>query len=359
MSSNDEQMQNGRPSALSARAQSVMRSVVQQYMETGSTVSSRFISKLPDFQLSSASIRSVMLDLEEAGLLYAPHTSAGRLPTEAGLRLFVEGLLEQNNLSDDDRADIEVQCQVAGRSLEGVLADASGVLSGLSSCVGLVVAPTAEEPLRHIEFVPLSPGRALVVLVFEGGQVENRLLDLPLGVGSDVLVRAGNFLSARLAGKTLTEAGEAIAHEINSNRAEIDRLTASIVEAGLATRGSDSKDGVLIVRGQSNLLKDVRQLEELHKVQTLFQALETKETMLKLLESTDTAEGVQIFIGEQTELFGLSGCSMILAPYQNQFKQVVGAVGVIGPMHMNYGRIIPMVDYTAQIVSRALGNPTS
>ena len=240
-----------------------------------------------------------------------------------------------------------------------MLADASGVLSGLSSCVGLVVAPTAEEPLRHIEFVPLSPGRALVVLVFEGGQVENRLLDLPLGVGSDVLVRAGNFLSARLSGKTLTQAGEAIAHEIHSNRAEIDRLTASIVEAGLATRGSDSKDGVLIVRGQSNLLKDVRQLEELHKVQTLFQALETKETMLKLLESTDTAEGVQIFIGEQTELFGLSGCSMILAPYQNKSKQVVGAVGVIGPMHMNYGRIIPMVDYTAQIVSRALGNPTT
>lgn len=356
MSHNDLNAATSSLLSLSERAQSVMRSVVAQYMETGSTVSSRFISKLPGFELSSASIRSVMLDLEEAGLLYAPHTSAGRMPTEAGLRLFVEGLLEQNNLSDDDRSDIEVQCQVAGRSVDAVLADASGVLSGLSSCVGLVVAPTVEEPIRHIEFVPLSPGRALVVLVFEGGHVENRLLELPLGVGSDALIRAGNFLSARLAGKTLDQARSSISAEVNSNRAEIDRLTASIVEAGLATPGKDAKDGVLIVRGQSNLLKDVRQLEELHKVQTLFQALETKETMLKLLESTDTAEGVQIFIGEQTELFGLSGCSMILAPYQNQSNQVVGAVGVIGPMHMNYGRIIPMVDYTAQIVSRALGN---
>jgi heat-inducible transcriptional repressor len=195
--------------------------------------------------------------------------------------------------------------------------------------------------------------------VFEGGHVENRLLELPVGVGSDALIRAGNFLSARLAGKTLDQARASISAEVNSNRAEIDRLTASIVEAGLATQGKDVKDGVLIVRGQSNLLKDVRQLEELHKVQTLFQALETKETMLKLLESTDTAEGIQIFIGEQTELFGLSGCSMILAPYQNQSNQVVGAVGVIGPMHMNYGRIIPMVDYTAQIVSRALGNASA
>lgn len=341
---------------MNQRSREIMRLIVESYTETGSAVGSRTLSRRLDLPLSPATIRNVMADLEDLGLLYSPHTSAGRLPTEAGLRMFVDGLLEIGNLTEDERAHIESQCAAAGRSPQKVLEEASDMLSGLSSCAGLVMAPTQEEALRHIEFVSLGPGRALVVLVSESGMVENRVIDIPIGMPSSKMVEASNFLSSKLVGRTLREAHREIDTEIAEHRAALDELTQRVVEAGLATWSKDDKDGgVLIVRGQANLLNDVTALADLEKIRGLFEALETKESLLRLLELTDGAEGVQIFIGAENELFALSGCSMIIAPYQNHQEQIVGAIGVIGPTRMNYARIIPMVDYTAKLVGRLLG----
>jgi heat-inducible transcriptional repressor len=338
---------------LNKRAREVLRLIVDAYVETGEPVGSRAISRKLGMNLSPATIRNVMADLEEFGLLHAPHTSAGRLPTEAGLRLFVHGLLQVGHLSDDERETINGRASAAGRSLQEVLGEATAVLSGLSGCTGLVVAPKTDKPLRHLEFVALGPGRTLIVMVTEDGAVENRVIETPLGIPAASLVMASNYLSARLIGRTIDEGRAAILAEIESARSQLDALTASLVEAGLAIRsiGTDQ----LIVRGQGNLLEDIGNRADVARIRVLFEALETKDTMLKLLEAANRAEGVQIFIGSENEMFAHAGCSMIITPYMNSREQVVGAIGVIGPTRLNYARIIPMVDYTAKVISRLLG----
>ena len=351
-------MPEGQPRAgladLNERSREILRHIVDAYMETGEPVGSRTISRRLAMSLSPATIRNVMADLEEAGLLYAPHTSAGRLPTERGLSLFVSGLLELGGLSKEEREKIDGKCAAAGRSLADVLEDATTMLSGLSHCAGLVVAPKTERRLKHIEFVHLGPGRALVVMVTEDGLVENRIIDVPMGLPPSSLIEATNYMSARLVGRTLGEARVGVLAELEQHRAELDALTSKVVEAGLATWAGEKKGGALIVRGQANLLDEVTALSDLERIRALFAALETKEAMVRLLEAADLAQGVQIFIGAQNELFGLAGCSVIIAPYRNSREQIVGAVGVIGPTRINYARIIPMVDYTAQVIGRIL-----
>jgi heat-inducible transcriptional repressor len=341
---------------LSERSREVFRQIVEAYVETGEPVGSRTLSRRLPAALSPATIRNVMADLEDGGLLYAPHTSAGRLPTEAGMRLFVNGLLEVGALADKEREQIDGECRAAGRSVEQVLEQAISTLSGLSRCAGMVLAPKTQRPLKHIEFVPLAPGRALVVLVSGDGLVENRVMELPADVPQSALIEASNFLNARLAGRTLEEARERILNELESQRSQLDLLTKKVVEAGLATwTGSNQRDGQFIVRGQSHLLDDVTALDDLERIRTLFEALETKETMLRLLDLAHSAEGVQIFIGADSALFSQSGCSVIVAPYHNAEEQIVGAIGVIGPTRINYARIIPLVDYTAKMVGRIIG----
>jgi heat-inducible transcriptional repressor len=338
---------------LNKRAREILRLIVDAYVETGEPVGSRAISRRLGMNLSAATIRNVMADLEEVGLLRAPHTSAGRLPTEAGLRLFVHGLLQVGHLSDNEREQISGRASAAGRSLPEILGEATSVLSGLSGCTGLVVAPKTDRPLKHLEFVSLGPGRTLIVMVTDDGAVENRVIETPLGIPAASLVMASNYLSARLIGRTIEEGRAAILAEIESARAQLDSLTAQLVEAGLAIRsiGTDQ----LIVRGQSNLLEDIANREDVARIRSLFDALETKDTMLKLLEAANKAEGVQIFIGAENEMFAHAGCSMIITPYMNSREQVVGAIGVIGPTRLNYARIIPMVDYTAKVIGRLLG----
>jgi heat-inducible transcriptional repressor len=338
---------------LNKRAREILRLIVDAYVETGEPVGSRAISRRLGMNLSPATIRNVMADLEEFGLLHAPHTSAGRLPTEAGLRLFVHGLLQVGHLSDDERQTINGRASAVGRSLPEMLSEATAVLSGLSGCTGLVIAPKTDKPLKHLEFVSLGPGRTLIVMVTEDGAVENRVIETPLGIPAASLVMASNYLSARLIGRTIDEGRAAILAEIESARSQLDDLTAKLVEAGLAIRsiGTDQ----LIVRGQSNLLDDVDDRADVLRIRALFEALETKDSMLKLLEATNRAEGVQIFIGAENELFAHAGCSMIITPYMNSREQVVGAIGVIGPTRLNYARIIPMVDYTAKVIGRLLG----
>lgn len=339
---------------LSERSREILRTIVEAYVETGEPVGSRTISRKLGLTLSPATIRNVMADLEESGLLYAPHTSAGRLPTDLGLRLFVHGLLEIGSLTQEERASIDGQCRAAGKSLAQVLEQATEMLSGLSHCAGLVVAPKVERPLKHIEFVQIGPGRALVVLVAEGGLVENRIIELPLGISASALVEAGNYLTHRLVGRTLIDARQQILAELDASRAELDQLTGRLVEQGLAIWGG-VQGGAVIVKGQSRLLEDVTALSDLDRVRALLAALDARESMVKLLDATQGADGVQIYIGAENELFSLAGCSVVFAPYRDGREQVVGAIGVVGPTRMNYARIIPMVDYTAKVIGRIIG----
>ena len=340
---------------LNQRSREILRHVVDLYVETGEPIGSRTLSRRMGMSLSPATIRNAMADLEELGLLFAPHTSAGRLPTDLGLRLFVNGLLECGNLTTDEQQHIDSQCAASGRSLPEVLEEATTMLSGLSRCAGLVIAPKAEAPLKHIEFVSLGPGRALVVIVTAAGVVENRIIDVPMGMPPSSLVEASNYLSARLVGRTVSEAALYIRQELAQQRAELDKLTSDVVERGLAIWAGEGSSSALIVRGQAQLLEDVSAIEDLERIRKLFGALEAKEALASLLDLAELADGVQIFIGAENELFGLAGCSMIVAPYGNSEQKLVGAIGVVGPTRIDYARIIPMVDYTAKVIGRLMG----
>jgi heat-inducible transcriptional repressor len=343
------------PPGLDARAAAVLREIVEQYVETGEPVGSRTLSRRLPVALSPATIRNVMADLTDAGLLFAPHTSAGRLPTDRGLRLFVDGLLQFGDLTEEDRDSIARTLEARGRSLEDTLAEASSMLSGLSAAAGLVLAPKSEGAVRHIEFVPLGPGRALVVLVTADGQVENRVIETPPGLPTAALVQASNYLNARLTGGSLAELRATVAGEMAAARSQLDEISAQVVEAGLATWTSEGRGGSLIVRGQARLLADVTQIERIAAIQLLFERLENQETMIRLLELAETSDGVRIFIGAESGLFGSSGVSMIVAPARNAADRIVGAIGVIGPTRINYGKIIPVIDYTSRIIGRLLG----
>jgi heat-inducible transcriptional repressor len=340
--------------ALNERSREIFRHIVDAYVETGEAIGSRTISRRLGMALSPATIRNVMADLEEAGLLYAPHTSAGRVPTEAGLRLFVDGLLEIGSLSQDERSSIEGRCAASGRSVAGVLEEATQTLSGLSRCAGLVVAPKAEAPLKHIEFVNLGPGRALVVTVTQSGHVENRVIDTPLGMPPSALIEATNYLNARLSGRTFEDARRLILEDLKLKRAELNDLTARVIESGLATWAGEP-GSALIVRGQARLLEDITAIEDLERVRILFDALERGESFVRLLELANTASGVQIFIGADNPLFANTGCSMVVAPFRDTQERILGAIGVIGPTRLNYARIIPLVDYTARAIGRMVG----
>ena len=346
---------SGAVGELNQRSREIFREIVANYLTTGDPTGSRTLSRQLADPLSPATIRNVMADLEDMGLLYAPHTSAGRLPTETGLRLFVDGLLEIGNLTEAERENIESQCAAAGKSVTEAMEEATSALSGLSRCTGLVLAPKLDRALRHTEFVNLGDGKALVVMVSEDGHVENRVIDLPQGTPAAVLIQATNYLNVRLLGRTIDEARGEIMREIEGHQAQLDTLTGKVVQAGLATWTGEGREASLIIKGQAHLLEDVSALADLEYIRTLFEALDTKDLIARLLELTRDAEGVQIYIGAEDELFNLSGCSLIAAPFADSRDQIIGAIGVIGPTRINYARIIPIVDYTAQVLSRVVG----
>jgi heat-inducible transcriptional repressor len=345
---------------LGSRPREIFRHLVEAYLSSGEPVGSRTLAQRLPVALSPASIRNVMADLERMGLLYAPHTSAGRVPTEKGLRLFVDGMLQIGDLSSDERIAIEERLSRSGRPLEDVLGQAASLLSGLSHCAGLLVATKQDVPLKHVEFVAIGPGRALAILVGAGGTVENRLIDVPQGLPPSALIEASNYLSERLQGRTLEAAKNEILREIEQQRAELDELTARVVAEGLATlsaRPQDTgiaDDRILIVRGASNLLEEIDALSDLARVRTLFEDIERKNELIGLLDIARGGEGVRVFIGSENRLFSLSGSSIVAAPYADAKGKVLGVIGVIGPTRLNYARIVPMVDYTAKIVGRIL-----
>jgi len=335
---------------LDERARDIFRRVVEGYIETGEPIGSRTLSK-GGIHLSPASIRNTMQDLTQLGLLGAPHISAGRLPTHAGLRLFVDGLMEVGDVGEDDRKAIE--SRLMGRSFDEALNEASSILSGLARGAGVVVTPVRDAGVKHVEFVALGGDQALAVMVFEDGVVENRLMNLGAGVTPSSLQEASNFLNARMRGKTLGEAGAEVRIELDQARRQLDETATRLVEDGLAAwSGGDGNDRSLIVRGRANLLDDRDVLEDLERVRTLFDDLEQKEQLIGLLDGVREAQGVRIFIGAETRLFSLSGSAVIAAPYMTGRQKVLGAIGVIGPARLNYARVIPLVDYTARVLSQ-------
>ena len=343
---------------LDLRSRDIFRRIVDSYLLDGEPVGSRNLSRMLPSSLSPATVRNVMSDLEQAGLIYAPHVSAGRLPTQKGLRFFVDAFMELGDLTDEERRNIEAQMRASGSgtSLEHMLTEASQMLSGMSRGAGLVLTAKSEVALKHIEFIQLEPQSALVVLVSQGGDVENRVIDLPPGVTVSQLHEASNFLNTQIRGQTLGEARSNIARLREETRIALDALSQELVERGLAIwAGADSGlPARLIVRGRANLLESVSEQTDIDLLKNLFDDMETQDGLIQLLDLAEEGSGVRIFIGSENKLFSLSGSSLVVAPYRDKDARVVGALGVIGPTRLNYARIVPMVDYTAQLISRLL-----
>lgn len=338
---------------LDERSRLIFREIVEAYLDSGDPVGSRTLSRREGLDLSPASIRNTMSDLAAIGLLTAPHQSAGRLPTHAGLRLFVDGLLQVGEPAAEDRDAIESRVAGGQRSVRDVLSEASSMLAGLAGGAGLVTSPSREMSLKHVEFVPVSARETLAILVGADGSVENRMMIAPEGLPSSALVEAGNYLSARLKGRTLKEAADEIRAELADRKAALDEAAQSLVEQGLAD-WSGGTERALIVRGQAKLLDNLQAAEDLERVRLLFDELERKEGLISLLDKARDADGVRLFIGAENPLFSLSGSSMIVAPYMDSERRIIGALGVIGPTRLNYARVIPMVDYTARVVGKLM-----
>ncbi len=340
---------------LNERSREIFKRIVETYLETGEPVGSRNLSRALPMTLSPASVRNVMSDLESLGLIYAPHTSAGRLPTQTGLRLFVDGLLEIGDITEAERNQIEARMVAGGRrrGVDDFLAEAGEMLSGLSRCAGVVLAEKQSKTLRQVEFVNLGQGKALAVLVGDDGDVENRIVTLPEGLPLSSLNEATNYINARIGGLTLADARSRIEAEIEARRAQLDELTARVVTDGLATWSGDADDRQsLIVCGRAHLLEDVHAMEDLERVRLLFEDLDAKKDLIQLLGLAERADGVRIFIGSENKLFSLSGSALIVSPFEDSEQRIVGVLGVIGPTRLNYARIIPMVDYTARLLGR-------
>jgi len=343
---------------LDLRTRAIFKDIVESYLDTGQPVGSRTLAMSSGQQLSPATIRNTMSDLMRLGLLQSPHKSAGRLPSQIGLRLFVDGLLEIGDLSAKERGGLENSLSSAGETPGKIFEQASAMLAGLAGGAGLVLTPDAADragAVKHVEFVNLDSQQALVVIVYEDGRVENRLMDRPAGLVPASLEQAGNFLSARLKGKRLSDAKLQILDEIKSGEAQIDKAAAGLVAKGLADwAGARDQERSLIIRGRAQLLENIDAQADIERIQMLFEDLERKQALIELLDRTEDADGVKIFIGTENPLFSLSDSSVVVAPYRDSERNIIGAVGVIGPTRLNYARIIPMVDYTAQLVGRLL-----
>ena len=339
------------------RSREVFRRVVEGYLSDGEPVGSRTLSRDFSEDISAATIRNVMQDLEFLGLLGSPHTSAGRIPTQLGLRMFVDGILEVSEVDKNDRKKIDQIVSDETNQVENILDDISTTLSGVTQGASLVLTPKREAPIKHVEFLPLSANQALVVLVFADGHVENRLFKPPPGQTPSSMKEAANFLNAIMEGNTLSEAKKLIKNEIDYRRQELDTLARDLVQSGLALwEDTEERQERLIVKGRSNLLSESAQQEDLDRIKNLFDDLERKRDIADFLELTEKGEGVRIFIGSENTLFSLTGSSLVVSPYMNSDRKIIGAVGVIGPTRLNYGRIVPVVDYTAQLVGKMISD---
>ena len=337
------------------RSREVFQRVVEGYLQSGEPVGSRTLTRSLSENLSAATVRNVMQDLEYLGLLDSPHVSSGRIPTQMGLRMFVDGLLEVDGLAITDREKLDGTINENPKDISATLDKIGSALSGITQGASLVLSPKQESEIEHVEFVSLAHDRALVVLVFSNGHVENRLFQPPLGQTPSSLKEAANFLNSIMQGRTLSQAKEIIQKEISIRRQELDSLAEELVENGIVFwEAKGERQERLIVRGRANLLENEAEEEELERIRLLFNDLERKQDIAEFLDLTEQSDGVRIFIGSENKLFSLSGSSLVVSPYMNSDKKVIGAVGVIGPTRLNYGRIVPIVDYTAQLVGKLI-----
>lgn len=339
------------------RTREVFRRVVEGYLTSGEPVGSRTLTRTLSEKVSAATVRNVMQDLEYLGLLDSPHVSAGRVPTQMGLRMFVDSLLEVGQVAPEDQEKIDATLGLNDQDVTSLLDEVGAALSVITRGASVVLAPKREAAIRHIEFVSLAPDRALVVLVFADGQVENRVFVPPPGQTPSSMREAANFLNALAEGRTLSELRANIVQEITKRRQEIDSLAHQLVESGLALwENAGEPSERLIVRGRSNLIGEAADQAEIDRIRVLFDDLERKRDIAEFLNLTEAGEGVRIFIGSENKLFSLSGSSLVVSPYMNADRKIIGAVGVIGPTRLNYGRIVPIVDYTAQLVGRLVSD---
>ena len=340
---------------MNERSKIVFRNLVDSYIETGEPVGSQTLANTLAEEISPATIRNVMQDLEVLGLLDSPHVSSGRIPTQQGLRLFVDTLLEIGEISNKEQELIDYSIKEDPKNLSNILTRAGSVLSGLTKSASLVLAPKIEAPIKHIEFVSLSPERALAVLVTADGMVENRVFEPPLGQTQSDFREAANFMNSYAKGLTLSELREVMEREVSKRKLEIDKIAAQLVKDGLAVwDGKDTDNSRLIVRGRANLIDGTTAEDDFEKIRELFDDLERKQDIANFINLTEKGEGVRVFIGSENKLFSLSGSSLVISPYMNSEHRIIGAVGVIGPTRLNYGKIVPIVDYTAQLVGRTL-----
>lgn len=344
-------------SDMNDRTREVFRRVVEGYLTSGEPVGSRTLTRTLSEKVSAATVRNVMQDLEYLGLLDSPHVSAGRVPTQMGLRMFVDSLLEVGQVAPEDQEKIDATLGVNDHDVTTLLDEVGAALSVITRGASVVLAPKREAAIRHIEFVSLGPDRALVVLVFADGQVENRIFVPPPGQTPSSMREAANFLNALAEGRTLSELRANMVKEIAKRRQEIDSLARELVESGLALwENAGEPSERLIVRGRSNLIGEAADQAEIDRIRVLFDDLERKRDIAEFLNLTEAGEGVRIFIGSENKLFSLSGSSLVVSPYMNADRKIIGAVGVIGPTRLNYGRIVPIVDYTAQLVGRLVSD---
>ena len=337
---------------LDKRSKEIFSLIVEDYVSTGDAVGSRKLSSKLEDKLSPASIRNVMSDLQDAGLLTSTHSSAGRFPTDLGMKFFVEGLLQIGKLSQGECLSIKKKFNTKMTNAEEVYDNAIHLLSGLSDCAGIVVAPKLDGGMKHIEFIPISSDQALVIMVSEKGLVENRLIKIPKGLPSSTLVEISNYLNSRLKGMSLLESQLLIRKEIKSDKKDLDEVSKKLIDQGFACWADVNKKNKLIITGTSKLLEDVKALEQLENIKLLIEKLENKENLVGIIQETNEAEGLQIFIGSDNSLFGMTGCSTIISPFRNKDKEIIGAIGVVGPMRINYAKIIPVVDYTAKLLGK-------
>ncbi len=339
---------------LNHRSKQILKSVVETYLETGEPIGSETILKKIGIDLSSSSIRSILANLQKEGLLYAPHISAGRLPTDKGMRFFVNGLLEFGRLSKNEQENIKNQCQSKGSSFQEVLSEASKTISGLTNCAGIVVAPKFLNKIKHIEFIKLNSNKIMSIIATDNGLVENRILHSKTNYNDSILKQTSNYLNSKFAGKTIEQIKIKINEEIKNSKSKLDSIATKLVKEGIIEIVPNLETPYIFLHGQSSLLEEKVIAKDLDKIRSLFDDIENKSNFLNVIENTSKGQGVQIFIGSQNFLFKHSGLSMVMAPYKNKEQKIIGAIGVVGPMRLNYAKIVPLVDYTSKIVGRIL-----
>ena len=341
-------------SELNDRSKQIFKSVVETYLETGSPSGSETIMKKEGINLSSSTIRAILSNLQKEGLLFAPHTSAGRLPTDKGMRFFVDGLLEFGRISETEKESIKQQCLSKGKSYQEVLDDASKTISGLSNYAGIVIAPKYNKKIKHLEFIRINKIQIMLIVAYENGEVENRILEDKGQYNSGLLQQASNYLNLKFQNKNINQIKKVIEKEIINSKTELEVLSSKLVKQGILEGPTNIKNPYIFMHGQSNLLKDEIILNDLDQIRNLFDDIEQKTSFVDILENAGSAKGVQIFIGSKNFLFKHSGLSMIMAPYKNKEQEIIGAIGVVGSTRLNYAKIVPLVDYTSKIIGKVI-----